>query len=1483
MEWPFPTECDTSHGHDKNSTQKPFDSSPMDGQPPVTEHTLSAEKAVNSKDIVDLTDIENDNPLPNPDGLPAERDANNSFSYGPPVTVVPSQFTARSPGRPPAPTRLHQGHIHTHPQVQIPKFPVIGGKPGLARFSGRNLRNRVVSNPLDVHRASSSQSFRPFPDDYHTNSNGPAAHEPKPPSPRPPFQPQPFPDPPSPKATPAHVTHPQPAHVYEAMSTGFAASPLVLKINSPVKLNTLATKPGYHGGNYSFENIEEFPDEMHKQRVPEHHLLPSDFAISSPQVTPQVKRTSIHLSAPRHTVGGSRSSRSSRGHRHSGNRLSHRHRVQPSIKPFRKSASESKSEEAMRKVRAQSHSSNISRRRDAPDIRKVQQQHIHQSEKSTAKSVTSSPELKQHTVRVRHKFASSMAEVLDEFNMNQETALQKQRKRYREKVKSLKLELERATEESSLLAARSSEKSKEIKELQVSEAEKNARIEELQAKVETLEKQNTTLAEKFAAFKSRCSSIIEEQRALYTDTKVRCEDTITEVRNIAAARISEAEVAAQKAQKVRKALMERVHQDISQNKKEFSELYEKIRALTQQVEEKDQQITRDQDIICGLSTRIQDIQASSEKFEKLAIQNEEVLRKLEEQATKGSSLSNESAKKTSEWLDSISHQLQEVSQTVATQPGLMTGLGEVQTKSLSDINAKLEAMLVPRESLSACIKTQIWKVLQRLDSQFDTMSRQLAQKAEEKAIASTLFEEKKTRCEALEQEVGTLQQTSKEQAERINALQQNIFAMETQHCNDQEEIQRLNDVDSQLEDQKEKLNDELESKVTMMRELEDKLRVKEEMYSTEVRAFGTEVSKLNQALREQENSNQTAVKQAADTARSQVKVEMDRIILDMRRQFQQAENQRDTLAGEIKVLKGTLQEKESRAQIAVKNAIETARKETRIDMERAMSEDQKLLSETQKQRDNLITEVKKLEEANERQQAAQAAIQEASDTARRKARAEMERDISETTKSLHEAQMQMDTLKGGLKQLERAIEEKEQEEQQGYHLLDSLKKTLAAEEASKKKAIQESTERLAEYNQQVFELKARVASLEVEGTAAMKSITELESARDQQRARYEALAAGLIDWAQQSGLATDSIREQFESGKIEEIKACVLQTLAQLSLSQRLKAADTAPSTELLQSLEGSSEQAGNSQQGRPQNHKETANMGGDTTLLESNESLTVGSPGTWEDGASATLGSSPSNEPRSQRRRLSIQTPMSEPDPVPPSKDQYKIQRREVLQPKSILRHVTRSASSGRLGQENINGISEPGTSPDPLRIQHVITNVATPTRPKPVSAAAVKPAAKRPAKRKAPANPGNRPKRPKSNPSATPAEHPISALGGTRTLSLEPESPGQQSKLTGAADQTNPSAPGRPYGASSEKSTPLPNGAAFQPVNAGGYGTRRWRGSLSPTFETDTSGLSILRSRPRYWSRPQEPRTSGHTGGYQDSIHLTHGRHIEPRDSRP
>jgi predicted nucleic acid-binding Zn-ribbon protein len=63
-------------------------------------------------------------------------------------------------------------------------------------------------------------------------------------------------------------------------------------------------------------------------------------------------------------------------------------------------------------------------------------------------------------------------------------------------------------------------------------------------------------------------------------------------------------------------------------------VYGKIDALTQQVQEKETELSRERENVRALSEQLQNLQATSSGFETLAIQGKEILQKLEEQQVK---------------------------------------------------------------------------------------------------------------------------------------------------------------------------------------------------------------------------------------------------------------------------------------------------------------------------------------------------------------------------------------------------------------------------------------------------------------------------------------------------------------------------------------------------------------------------------------------------------------------------------------------------------------------------------------------------------------------------------------------------------------------------------------------------------------------------------------------------------------------------------
>jgi uncharacterized protein YoxC len=73
-------------------------------------------------------------------------------------------------------------------------------------------------------------------------------------------------------------------------------------------------------------------------------------------------------------------------------------------------------------------------------------------------------------------------------------------------------------------------------------------------------------------------------------------------------------------------------------------VYGKIDVLTHQVEEKEAELNREREAVRSLSTKLQDLQATSSGFEALAVQGKEILQKLGEQQTKAEEHHQKSAR-----------------------------------------------------------------------------------------------------------------------------------------------------------------------------------------------------------------------------------------------------------------------------------------------------------------------------------------------------------------------------------------------------------------------------------------------------------------------------------------------------------------------------------------------------------------------------------------------------------------------------------------------------------------------------------------------------------------------------------------------------------------------------------------------------------------------------------------------------------------------
>ncbi|GAB1315744.1 hypothetical protein MFIFM68171_05954 [Madurella fahalii] len=797
-------------------------------------------------------------------------------------------------------------------------------------------------------------------------------------------------------------------------------------------------------------------------------------------------------------------------------------------------------------------------------------------------SLASSPMSRQQRVNVSHEFTTGMARIINQFTQRQNAALQDQKARYRKYAKRLKRDVEEGSEIIARQITEIDAQTKKIQDLQTSEEQLAGKVRDMEAKLMASEDRARRLEEKYQICKAHLNSAIQEQQDLYTRSKKQWQEAIEQMRATEKAQNAEAEMAVRKAEVIREQMAEKVRQAIAQNKSEVSELYRKIDVLTQQLEGKGTELRREREAVETLTQRVQCLQATSSGFDALTTQSNEILNKLREQDTQADKQHINSGEEIRDKLDSITNQLEALSNMTLAQPDVLSSVQEAQHKLLCNITAKLDEILKSQEAskqdnsqLSIDLGVQVGEISHRLDNQLEALAKRLEEKAKENGMVSTLYKRKVAECEEHVKELASLRKTAAKQVEQIRELETNLVAMDAAHDDSEETIRQLRAAGAEAA----RLTEEVQSKAIAIAELQSKLDAKDRAYVSEVQSFTSNVAKLAQSMQEKDQSLRAAADQAAETARREARIEMERSSLETKKLVLQAESERNLLANEVERLKQEIQQKD------------------------------------QKKRQDTAT-------------------------------------------------------------------------------IQSLEQSLSSAEAKGKAAAQELTQQSAKQGQLESRLVASIKTLETKLEASQERAAELEGESHRQHARSQALVGALKHWALQVGLdisVLDCLNDSDTS--IEEIGAGLARVLRQSSFPQKPQTAAAKECPEDTQLCDGTSKffpgDAGQLSHGFPGNQAEH-----DLLVRNSSSSTMSEHAGTEGEALEDTVEVIDPHLHRHHPRRVIVRSPASVPaETAPPSIDQEKIRRREALQPKSIMKRVTRSTSS-ILQQQTPDGVSENNTA---------------------------------------------------------------------------------------------------------------------------------------------------------------------------------------------
>jgi hypothetical protein len=229
------------------------------------------------------------------------------------------------------------------------------------------------------------------------------------------------------------------------------------------------------------------------------------------------------------------------------------------------------------------------------------------------------------------------------------------------------------------------------------------------------------------------------------------------------------------------------------------------------------------------------------------------------------------------------------------------------------VTAKLDNILESRDAsteatsqLSADLELHTGKIWQRLDNQLESLGKQLAEKAEENGMVSTLYKMKDAECREHLEELAALRTTAEKQADQIHDLESNLVAMDAIQDENEEKIRRLEAGGTETE----QLREELKSKADAVAELKSRLDAKEKAHASELQDYRTNFQNLARTSQEKEQSSIAAAQHAVETARRELRLEMERVHAKTEKSLQETTKHRDSLAAQVEKLKQEIQEKE---------------------------------------------------------------------------------------------------------------------------------------------------------------------------------------------------------------------------------------------------------------------------------------------------------------------------------------------------------------------------------------------------------------------------------------------------------------------------------------------------------------------------------------------------------------------------------------------
>lgn len=438
--------------------------------------------------------------------------------------------------------------------------------------------------------------------------------------------------------------------------------------------------------------------------------------------------------------------------------------------------------------------------------------------------------------------------------------------------------------------------------------------------VETLESSKRELQERTAKFskldekcrkyKEYLNSAIAEQQELYKTTKAKCDGAITQMKDEESNRQVLQERERKNAEATRERLSQLVRTTVAEQKQKENELNDKIKFLSQKIEERDADLLRERNtaqILQEQNVSITSIQDTLKSFE---TKIDEVMSKTIEAASCQKKKDDPEPEEMRMKLDQITDHLRTLDERTYSKDNVFKELQELNEKAVVSILEKLKPILDSQletktdlDHLSAGFEEyvdQLWAALENRQVVLEESIEQRQAESEQKIIIlQSELEMTQQECVKQKQLVDTLEAAISERESEIEGLIDEVAELE----NSQVDSLAQSELLRRVQDEHAKLSEEATAKAVSISELEAKLEETKLALAAEGKKHQTDTNEFRKLLEQRLAEAQTSQAHAVEAAQRSDMLRMNEMKADIEKRLAQALEERAALQNDLEVAK----------------------------------------------------------------------------------------------------------------------------------------------------------------------------------------------------------------------------------------------------------------------------------------------------------------------------------------------------------------------------------------------------------------------------------------------------------------------------------------------------------------------------------------------------------------------------------------------------